>query len=104
MHSLLHAIPMLLWAPFTYWTIRRLSGLRNQPSEREIYRYGIMGFGVSSWIAAVILGLAFWPTDAERPPIYKVVYLAYLLLPACLWCGFYWGKIMVMFSSRMRNL
>ncbi|MGU7770353.1 hypothetical protein ACV229_09235 [Burkholderia sp. MR1-5-21] len=82
----------ILWIPFTYWTVRYLKKLRNQPNGRMIYRRGVLGLGVPSWLMGVIVSLAIIP---ERD-IYSLLYWAVIFLcvsfPLCLWAGYFWAK------------
>lgn len=82
----------ILWIPFTYWTVRYFRKLRNLSSGEIIYRRGVLGFGIPSWLLEVVIALTVMPHGDVYSMSYWAVVLLYFLFPVGLWCGYFWGK------------
>jgi len=92
MKAFLWILVAILWIPFTYWTVRYLRKLRNQPSGRIIYRRGVLGYGVPFWLGSLIVTLAIIPERDIYFLLYWTAIYLYFLFPVCLWAGYFWGK------------
>jgi hypothetical protein len=99
-----YCAPPLIWAGFVAWTILRLrDDARRRTDSRNTHRFGVGLIGLIAWVSttAVVCRLIL-----EHPPYASfmsltVVGIAFLLLPICLWGGYFWGRMMeAFFASR----
>jgi hypothetical protein len=87
------------WLVFGIWTIRRLSALRRKHD--MAWKYGVARFAVSGWavttLCCAVLSVRINPNHSLW---YYSAILAFFLLPVCLWGGYVWGRLMILFFAR----
>ena len=92
----------ITWLVFIIWTLYRLGASESEQGEITS-RLGVRGFGVTIWVAMTGVGVYLgWQIDPSRPIWYCGAILAFVLLPVCLWGGYFWGKAMSFFFARRR--
>lgn len=88
-----------LWLFFIAFTWRRLSRLRTDDAGREIYRLGVIGWGVPWTIAMAIISAVRQAGGLSLDRLASTAFLAQLVvqlfvsLPLGLWAGYCFGRI-----------
>jgi hypothetical protein len=103
MHVIRDFIIAPLWLGLNIVTVRAMIAYRRRASERYVYQVGMLQFGVSGWIIAVVVGLIAWGGDTQIPLFNKAIYLAFYMFPITIWGGYVWAKAMAAIFPRLRG-
>jgi hypothetical protein len=90
----------VVWGALTLWTILRLGNPDFRSREPDVYRFGIKGYGMIMWALSIVLGTAVWSTLDPARMWYHAGVVAFFLLPAWLWVGFFWAKVFALLLRR----
>jgi hypothetical protein len=97
-----YAALCFIWLLFTAWTIASLSAAAQRPDSR-ITRIGIKGFGLSVWVLVTVIASRYIFQAAVNAPLWRVLGVAYFMLPICLWAGYFWGRLMQAYMTARRG-
>jgi hypothetical protein len=79
------------WSGFIMWTLYRL-GSRKVQDDRTL-RIGVNGFGIITWAVCIAVPSELIVESYPHKSLLNVVCLfAFIMLPICLWGGYFWGK------------
>jgi hypothetical protein len=82
------------WLTFCIWTVWKLRRPRAQGLDR-VYRFGVKALGLGTWGVITLLSVAIaYGVNPNHSLFYYGAFLAFVLLPVCLWCGYFWGRTM----------
>jgi hypothetical protein len=85
-------VSAVVWAVFIWWTLRKLGSLREQ-GDGATLGFGVTQLGMILWVGMIALASRlFIQAYPNRSIIYFAVEFGVLMLPICLWAGFFWGK------------
>jgi hypothetical protein len=81
----------LIWIGFIVWTLRRLGSKKLQDDVAS--KFGINRFGIITWVVVTVVVARMTVQNVPRSSLVLCVcYYGFILLPICLWAGFFWGK------------
>lgn len=104
MYKLLLFAGLAVWLGFTVWTVRWLNNASQRKASPIVFRVGVGGMGILGWILSIALGAKALLDHGGISDVWlKILFIAFVQLPVCLWAGYLFGLGMQAFANSMRT-